>query len=242
MFPTQVCCQYDGSFTGFLSCVFDCYVHQEEPVEFRTPGDPCCSLYPMRTIPAHEEHAKRVYRSLAQRLGAQGQRMVARGFLTCLPDKELWLWRLSQEGYQRGPAFTRDLTHPVVDRVGKAVLHLEHEAHLFTGFVRFSDLAGTLVGEIEPKTGYFPCCAPTSAPATPRSALSSMTAPTRRHSSTSPASGPFSRWRIFRWGPLGKRSYPTAACGALFTTPLPSRPGTTPRPAGPTCPCGTGGP
>ena len=160
MFPTQVCCQYDGSFTGFLSCVFDCYVHQEEPVEFRTPGDPCCSLYPMRTIPAHEEHAKRVYRSLAQRMGAQGQRMVARGFLTCLPDKELWLWRLIQEGFQRGPAFTRDLTHPVVDRVGKAVLHLEHEAHLFTGFVRFSDLAGTLLGEIEPKNRVLPLLRP----------------------------------------------------------------------------------
>ena len=33
---TQICCQYDGSFSGFLSCVFDCYVNREEPVEFRT--------------------------------------------------------------------------------------------------------------------------------------------------------------------------------------------------------------
>ena len=34
---TQVSCQYDGSYPGFLSCVFDCYVNREEPVEFRTP-------------------------------------------------------------------------------------------------------------------------------------------------------------------------------------------------------------
>ena len=160
MFPTQVCCQYDGSLAGFLSCVFDCWVHREEPVEFRTPGDPCCSLYPMRSIAAHPEHAQRVYRSLARYLGVPGQRMVARGFLTCLPDKELWLWQLIQEGYRRGPAVTRDLTHPVVDRVGRAVRHLEHEAHLFTGFVRFSLLDGVLVGEIEPKNRVLPLLRP----------------------------------------------------------------------------------
>ena len=41
---TQISCQYDGSYSGFLSCVFDCYVNREEPVEFHTPGDMCCSL------------------------------------------------------------------------------------------------------------------------------------------------------------------------------------------------------
>ena len=160
MTPIQVCCLYDGTFAGFLSCVFDCYVNQEEPVEFRTPGDACCSLYPARTVATREEEAKRVYRSLAERFGKQGQRMVARGFLTCLPDKELWLWRLIQEGYRRGPSVTRDLTHPVVDRVSKAVLHLEHEAHLYTGFVRFSQLEGVLVGEIEPKNQVLPLLRP----------------------------------------------------------------------------------
>ena len=29
---TQVCCQYDGSYAGFLTCVFENYVNQEEPV------------------------------------------------------------------------------------------------------------------------------------------------------------------------------------------------------------------
>ena len=92
---TQVCCHYDGTFSGFLTCVFETYVNQEEPVEFRTPEDPCCSLYPQRTIITVEEHAQRVYRSFSPKLGHEGRELAARGFLTCLPEKELWLWRLS---------------------------------------------------------------------------------------------------------------------------------------------------
>jgi len=157
---TQVCCQYDGSFAGFLSCVFDCYVNREEPVEFRTPADSCCSLYPLRSVAAREEDAKRVYRSLAVKMGADGQRLVSRGFLTCLPDRELWLWRFIRRGYRMGPAVVRDLTDPTVDRIYKAVHHLEQEAHLLTGFVRFSELDGVLVSEIEPKNRVLPLLRP----------------------------------------------------------------------------------
>ena len=157
---TQICCQYDGSFAGFLSCVFDCYVNREEPVEFRRPEDMCCSLYPLRTVVTDQAHARRVYRSFAVKFGQDGQEMVTRGFLTCLPDRELWLWRLIRQGYQRGPVLLRDLTDPVVDRLRKAVWRLEHEAHQYTGFVRFSDCGGVLVGEIEPKNQVLPLLRP----------------------------------------------------------------------------------
>lgn len=157
---TPICCQYDGSFAGFLTCVFDCYVNREEPVEFRSPADPCCSLYPLRTILTDEEHARRVYRSLALKISPRGQQLVARGFLTCLPDKELWLWRFIRMGYQRGPSLLRDLTDPVVDRLYRAVHHLMEEANKFTGFVRFSELEGILAGEIEPKNRVLPLLRP----------------------------------------------------------------------------------
>ena len=84
---TQVCCQYDGSFDGFLCCVFESYVHKEEPVEFRTPEDLSCSLYPQRTIQTHAAHAQRVYRSLEGKLGREGRELFVRGFLTCLPER-----------------------------------------------------------------------------------------------------------------------------------------------------------
>ena len=160
MVQTQVCCRYDGSFAGFLSCVFECYVNREEPVEFYTREDERLSLYPERVIATRRDRAERIYRSLAARFGPAGRRLVTRGFLTCLEDREVWLWRLILLGYRRGPSVTRDLTHPAVHQVWKAVRHLEHEAHLLKGFVRFSLLDGVLVGEIEPKNRVLPLLRP----------------------------------------------------------------------------------
>lgn len=156
----QVSYQYDGSFAGFLSCVFESYSKREEPAEFRTLEDVCCSFYPQRMVSTDRNHAQQVYRSLSIRLGRDGQRLAVHGFLTCLPDRELWLWRLIQKGYREGPRLTLDLTDPTVDKVRKAVYHLEHEAHLYTGFVRFSQLDGVLIGEIEPKNRVLPLLRP----------------------------------------------------------------------------------
>ena len=160
MFSTQICCRYDGTFAGFLCCVFDCYVNREEPVEFLTTEDGRLSLYPERAVPTRREAALRVYRSLAMKLGSAGQRLAARGFLTCLEDRELWLWRFISMGYRQGPSVTRNLADPTVSRVMGAVRHLENEAHLLKGFVRFSQLEGTLVGESEPKNQVLPLLRP----------------------------------------------------------------------------------
>lgn len=160
MIWTQVCVCYDGSFAGFLSCIFESYANYEEPVEFQSQEQLCASFYPQRTVTTHREHAERVYRSLAAKFGTAGQELVERGFLTCLPEKELWLWRLIRMGYRQGPSVTRALTDPVVDQVYKAVFHLNHEAHLLTGFVRFSQQDGVLVGEIEPKNRVLPLLRP----------------------------------------------------------------------------------
>lgn len=155
-----VCCCYDGTFAGFLCCVFDCYVNKEEPVEFHDPDNPFYSLYPQRTVTTDPAHARRVYRSLDTKLGREGRELVTRGFLTCLEERELWLWRLVRMGYDQGPAFTRKLTDPTVDRVRRAVQRLNSEAHLYTGFTRFSELDGVLAGEIEPKNRVLPLLRP----------------------------------------------------------------------------------
>ena len=157
---TLVSYAYDGSFAGFLTCVFASYAHREEPMSFSTPEDGRISLWPERTVDTDEARAQRVYRSLAPRLGQEGRRLAVYGFLTCLEERELWLWRFYQLGFQEKSAVSRDLTHPVVDTVRKAVRHLEEEAHLLTGFVRFSELEGVLVGEISPKNRVLPLLRP----------------------------------------------------------------------------------
>ena len=70
------------------------------------------------------------------------------GFLTCLEERELHLWRFLRLGYDRGPWVVRDLTDDRVAVLTRAVGHLTGEAHLLKGFTRFSEQEGVLVGEI----------------------------------------------------------------------------------------------
>ena len=156
---SQVSYLYDGTYAGFLTCVFESYRHKEAPADFTPFHRACASFYPQRTVETDPGKAQRVYRSLDQ-FGREGRRWAVRGFLTCLPERELWLWRLYQLGFQEKASLSRDLTHPVVDQVRKAVRHLEQEAHLLTGFVRFSELEGILVGEISPKNQVLPLLRP----------------------------------------------------------------------------------
>ena len=151
---------YDGSFAGFLTCVFTAYANQEEPACFLTHQEGQAALWPERTVDTDHERAKRVYRSLSPRLGRQGKTLVTYGFLTCLDQRELCLWDFLKLGYAKGPAVTQDLTDPRVAALNKAVLHLTREAHLLKGFTRFSDQGGVLAGEIAPKNRVLPLLRP----------------------------------------------------------------------------------
>lgn len=156
--PMAYC--YDGSFPGFLTCVYESYIQRELPVCFTRTEDPRVSLWPERTVETDRAHAERVYRSLALKISRDAQQLVVRGFLTCLPDRELRLYDFIRLGYDRGPALLRDLTDPRVDAVLRAVRRLDNEAHLLKGFVRFSRQDGILVGEIEPKNRVLPLLRP----------------------------------------------------------------------------------
>lgn len=156
----SVAYSYDASLAGFLTCVFESYVHREAPACFFSPEDPRISLYPERPVETDRAHARRVYRSLAVKIGPEAQTLVSRGFLTCLPQRELRLWEFIQLGYRRGPEVLLDLAEPRVHILNQAVHQLNHEAHLYTGFVRFSEQAGVLVAEIEPKNRVLPLLRP----------------------------------------------------------------------------------
>lgn len=150
----QVVFQYDGSFEGFLCCVFDSYVHKEFPIAF-SGDEECLSLYEVSCVITDRAHADRVYASLLRRSRAAAD-IVRRGFLTCLPDKELRLYALIRKLYDEGPAFLRNGADPVYAPVAKALRHMSGELEKLRGFVRFSDYSGVLGAEIEPKNRVLP--------------------------------------------------------------------------------------
>ncbi|QUO38051.1 TIGR03915 family putative DNA repair protein [Dysosmobacter sp. Marseille-Q4140] len=152
---TEMIYEYDGSFEGFLCCVFESYAQKEVLTAIVGGEDPAITLFPVRTVETDPAHAARVLRRIAK-CSPEALDLLRRGFLTCLPDREMHLYRMVRRLLEEGPGFLRDLADPELPPLRQAVRHLASEAHLLKGFVRFSELGGVLGGEIAPKNRVLP--------------------------------------------------------------------------------------
>ena len=140
--------RYDGSFEGFLCCVFESYTAHEMPTAIIGPNVSEGSLFDVKEISTDEEHAARVARSIPARISPAADDLLRHAFLTCLPEKELVMLRFLRQGYRYGARFLSFAGNEEVWRLTEAVKRLLHEAHLLTGFIRFSDQKGILVTTI----------------------------------------------------------------------------------------------
>jgi len=148
--------EYDGSFEGFLCCVFESYLHKELPESFSSPEEPQLSLYSLRQVETQTERAQRVWRALEEKVSRGAAQTVYRGFCSCLPYRERHLYTFIRLGFERGGNVMRQLTDDRISVVVKAVRHLNGEVEKYRGFVRFSDYGGVLAGVIEPKNRVLP--------------------------------------------------------------------------------------
>ena len=146
---------YDGSFHGFLCCIFESYAKKESPTAIACDEALSFTLFPTRNIATDSGHALRVLRKV-RTISPYAAELLQRGFLTCLAEKELCLYRLTVKLLREGPGFLRDFSDETLHPVAAAVRHLNGEAHLLKGFVRFSELGGVLGSEIEPKNRVLP--------------------------------------------------------------------------------------
>ncbi|MBQ8852629.1 MAG: TIGR03915 family putative DNA repair protein, partial [Oscillibacter sp.] len=146
---------YDGSFEGFLSCIFESYAKKEVLTAIYRDEDAVPTLFDCRTVVTDQDHASRVLRKLLK-VSPDAAELVQKGFLTCMEDKELHLYHLVAKLLRDGPGFLRDLSDETLYPVASAVRHLNGEVHLLKGFVRFSELGGVLGSEIEPKNRVLP--------------------------------------------------------------------------------------
>jgi len=147
---------YDGTFDGLLCCVFESYDKKEVPVDILLSGTSHTTLFEAKAITTDTEKANRVLLSIPKKIGVSALDFVRHAFLTCFPQKELYILLFLRLGYRYGPSIMNMLTNDVVNTLAKVVKHLNNESHLFKGFVRFSILNNVLVAEIEPKNYVLP--------------------------------------------------------------------------------------
>lgn len=215
--------QYDGTFAGFLCCIYDSYAYKESPVGFSS-DEGFLSLYEVRTVPTSAAHSKRVYQGIFSR-SAQAAKVLRRAFLTCMEDKELHLYAFACKALREGGGFMGDLSDPVYYPLHKALRHMSGELEKLRGFVRFSDYHGVLGAVIEPKTVFCRCCVTISVSVMPMRHFSSSIEPTARSCSTRRAAPASYRWSIWSWRRRMRRRSNTGGSGKPSLKRWPSRNG-----------------
>lgn len=160
--PDNACIayQYDGSYAGFLCCVFESYDRREIPIAILRSSAEQLSLYPTRYIETDPEKAGRVEVSLEKKLSPQVSFMVETAYLSCKEEIGLQLLLFIRLGYRVGPRIVTLLTDSTVNAIDRTVQSVLNEAHYYKEFLRFSERNAVLVSEIEPKNKILSLIAP----------------------------------------------------------------------------------
>ena len=148
--------RYDGSWPGFLCCVFAAVYRRELPFAILPWDQPLLTLFEEREIETEPEKARRVDASFPKKLGPTARNILMRAFLCDDPDKEIAILRLLLLGYKTGPQVFKMLGHSDVAPVLAMADRVSCEAHQFKGFLRFVDYGEFLGAVIEPKNYVLP--------------------------------------------------------------------------------------
>lgn len=137
---------YDGSFQGFLCCVFESFSQKEIPAAVLPPAEGQTSLFPQRDISTRPDLARRVAAGL-ERLGPSVRERVTTGFLADEPGKELTLLRFVRLCFERGPSAARMLGDADVAAAFALERAVNNEGCKYIEFLRFEQ-RGTMLGTI----------------------------------------------------------------------------------------------
>lgn len=153
---------YDGTFEGFLTCVFEAFSEREYPALISKRGEVQLSLgAELKEIETNPASADRVYNGVREKLGAWTLLRLYHSTLSAEEDAEAAALTYLRLGFKAGPKVYNDLANPTVWRLEKIVKGVEREAGQYLQFIRFSELEGNLLfAEFEPEPNVLPLIMP----------------------------------------------------------------------------------
>lgn len=138
---------YDGSFRGFLTCVFRAFDSKEDPADVRTDDR---TLLPVLRIETDDVKAARVGKWVRS-LGGYAVEIVTRAFLSREVGADADVIRFLKLANARGADVTRDMCDPLVMKLTRLAKSVGRERARIVEFLRFSDYDGNLAAVVNPK-------------------------------------------------------------------------------------------
>ena len=152
---TDTVYRYDGTFQGFLCCIFESYSRKEIPAAVCAPDRGQISFYDSCEIVTDPARAQRVARGL-ERLGPTVKERITTGFLSDDPEHELILLRFARICFEKGPAAARATGDPDICAAFDLERAVNNEACKYIEFIRFEQRDMMLGTVIHPKNRILP--------------------------------------------------------------------------------------
>ncbi|MCL2619786.1 MAG: TIGR03915 family putative DNA repair protein [Defluviitaleaceae bacterium] len=159
-YRTDIAYLYDGTFHGLLCCVHESYYKKELPFAIYNYEEEQETLFTPKEILTDPDVAGRVETSIVNKISKDALQLVYLCFLSSMKGRELAILHFLRLGYKVGSPVIDMLTHDAVAKVTNAVRNVQGEAHVYKGFLRFSEFDGALAAVFEPKNFILPIVAP----------------------------------------------------------------------------------
>jgi len=152
--------EYDGSFTGFLSCAYQCFMDETLPLGIYAQEEDQRTLWIPQQVTSDTDKSDLLINAVIRQSSHRAFEIVAHAFLSCLENKEMQILSFLSDCSEYGSHVEHRIIRPAVHFVWQAEKQLLREAHLYTGFIRFIEYEQKLIAVIDPKNQVLPIIAP----------------------------------------------------------------------------------
>lgn len=142
---------YDGSFEGFLTCIYYHYYEEKAAGIFSSDNYQPSILNSFIEVQSEAEKATRVYDAIGEKISPYDLQRIYRVFLSTVDNREMLLLNYIRLGFKIGSKISLLHGNPYVSPVEKAEKKVTFEVHRLFGLLRFSVLEGeVLYAVLEP--------------------------------------------------------------------------------------------
>lgn len=147
---------YDGSFEGFLCCVYNFYYNRLKPAKIVSHRNFTPTFYENYMVETDYEQAYKVRFAIEEKLGYRNLEFISECLLTCLEDREMYMLAFIAKGFKAGAGIYDMMSDDDVRTLRKAHRHLEREVERYLGLVRFYRAGEIYASKIEPQNQILP--------------------------------------------------------------------------------------
>jgi len=136
---------YDGTFEGFLCCVYAHYYEEKANGIFSREQYQATLLGPVREVQTDESKTAKVYDAIENKISPYDLQRIYRVFLSGIEGKETKLLRYIIFGFKHGPKIRLLHGEQIVLDVQQIEQKVTREIHRLMGLIRFTALKGDIL-------------------------------------------------------------------------------------------------